>query len=139
MVNIVSWHIFSIVFKYLYWLIKLNYNLSKTLQNITRKTKTVLILLNYFYLAPMRVRMRRGTQRLSSTLWLLERLGWGILLRTLLESDMADSGKDYITNSSDPKNIQDLTQFVSKTMLSSQIFYHYNLLICKFRLEVEIF
>jgi hypothetical protein len=26
---------------------------------------------------------------------------------------MADVGKDYITNSSDPKNIQDLTQFVS--------------------------
>jgi len=26
---------------------------------------------------------------------------------------MADTGKDYISNSSDPKNIQDLTQFVS--------------------------
>ena len=28
---------------------------------------------------------------------------------------MADTGKDYISNSADPKSIQDLTSFVSKT------------------------
>lgn len=30
---------------------------------------------------------------------------------------MADTGKDYISNSADPKNIQDLTQFVSNFLL----------------------
>lgn len=43
-----------------------------------------------------------------------------VLMRTLLESDMADSGKDYITNSSDPKNIQDLTQFVQNLLQQMQ-------------------
>ncbi|KAK3086909.1 hypothetical protein FSP39_025315 [Pinctada imbricata] len=33
---------------------------------------------------------------------------------------MADVGKDYISNSADPKNIQDLTQFVQSLLQQMQ-------------------
>ena len=56
---------------------------------------------------------------------------WQLILpRKLFQRNMADSGKDYITNSSDPKNIQDLTQFVS-----ARCFFIFILLFC---LEIDL-
>ncbi|KAH3811990.1 hypothetical protein DPMN_140410 [Dreissena polymorpha] len=43
-----------------------------------------------------------------------------IAKRNQKEARMADTGKDYISNSADPKNIQDLTSFVQNLLQQMQ-------------------